>query len=286
MCAANALAGLLLYGMAVRVRGDRLAGALAVAMFHLIPLGFEVIAVGNLTNAFAQSLSVGALALMASARVRLERPASVACLAAALAVAFLSHTSTFAIGSVAACVIALVFWWRGGPALRSPAGAVLVAAIIAAVVAVIVYYAHFIETYRTELARIGGETATAAPDAGGRGIAGRLASVPRYLYLYFGIPVLALSGWGAVLLWRRGARDRTSLATVGWLVTCGLFLVLGVLTPVDMRYYLAAIPGVALLAAAGGAISWGSGGLSRAIALTLLVLSVIVALDAWWGTLG
>ena len=286
VCAANALAGLLLYGMAVRVRGDRLAGALAVAMFHLIPLGFEVIAVGNLTNAFAQSLSVGALALMASIWVRLERPASVACLAAALAAAFLSHTSTFAIGSVAACVIAVVFWWRGGPALRSPAGAVLVAAVVAVAVAVVVYYAHFIETYRTELARIGGETAAAAPDAGGRGITGRLGSVPRYLYLYFGVPVLALAGWGAVLLWRRGARDRTSLATVGWLVTCGLFLVLGILTPVDMRYYLAAIPGLALLAAAGSAISWTSGGPSRAIALTLLVLSVVVALDAWWGILG
>ena len=61
VCSADALAGLLLYAMAVRVRGDWLAGALAVALYHLIPLGFGVVVVGNLTNAFAQSISVAAL---------------------------------------------------------------------------------------------------------------------------------------------------------------------------------------------------------------------------------
>ena len=58
-----------------RVRGDRLAGALAVALYHLIPLGFGVMAVGNLTNAFAQSVSVAALALMACRRSGCEQRA-------------------------------------------------------------------------------------------------------------------------------------------------------------------------------------------------------------------
>src|SRR6185503_21053334 len=97
----------------------------------------------------------------------------------------------FAIGSVAATAVALLLWWRGGPAMRSPAAAVLAAAIIAAILAVVVYYAHFLETYQTEFARISSETATAAPDAGGRGIASRLESVPRYLRIYFGFPALA-----------------------------------------------------------------------------------------------
>jgi hypothetical protein len=242
--------------------------------------------VGNLTNAFAQSISVGALALMTLATVRLEHRAAVAGLTAVLAAAFLSHTGTFAIGSVAACVIAFLFWWRGGPALRSPARAVLLAAIAAMVIAVAVYYAHFVDTYRTELARIGGETAAAAPDAGGRGIGDRLASVPRYLGLYFGVPALALSAWGAALLWTRGARDRASLATAGWILTCGLFLVLGILTPVDMRYYLAAIPALALFAANASGIAWMSGGPARIIALTLLAGTVFVALRGWWSTLG
>jgi hypothetical protein len=286
VCAADALAGLLLYAMAVRMRGDRLTGALAVALYHLIPLGFGVVVVGNLTNAFAQSISVAALALMAAATVRLEHRAAVAGLAAVLAAAFLSHTSTFAIGSVATFVIAFLFWRRGGPALRSPAAAVAVAATLAIVIAVAVYYAHFLETYRTELGRIGGETAAAAPDAGGRGIGARLSSVPRYLRLYFGVPVLALAGWGAMVLWRRGARDRSTLAASGWLATCGLFLVLGILTPVDMRYYLAAIPALGLFAAAASGMAWAAGGRSRAIALTLLAGTVFLALRAWWSTLG
>jgi hypothetical protein len=286
VCSADALAGLLLYPMAVRVRGDRLAGALAVALYHLIPLGFGVVVVGNLTNAFAQSISVAALALMAAASVRLEHRAAVVALTVTLSAAFLSHTGTFAIGAVAGGVIAFLFWWRGGPALRSPAAAVLLAAIAAAMIAVAVYYAHFAEVYRTELARIGGETASAAPDAGGRGIVGRLAAVPRYLHLYFGVPSLALAVWGAGLLWRRGARDRTSLTATGWLLTCGLFFLLGILTPVDMRYYLAAIPAIALFAASGAAIAWTSSGTPRGVAVALLIGTVFIALRSWWSTLG
>ena len=129
------------------------------------------------------------------------------------------------------------------------------------------------------------ETATAAPDAGGRGILDRLTSVPRYLQLYFGVPSLALAAWGAALLWRRHARDRTSLTSTGWLLTCGLFLVLGILTPVDMRYYLAAIPAIALFAAAGAAIAWTSSGPPRAVAVALLAGTVFLALRSWWSTL-
>ena len=286
VCSAHVLAGLLLYNMAVRVRGDRLAGALAVATYHLIPLGFGVVAAGNLTNAFAQSLSVAALAAMASGAVRRERLSTIALLSLTLAAVSLSHTSAFAIASVAACVVALLFRLRGGPALRSPAIAILTAALLAAVVSVAVYYAHFMDTYRTELARIGTETAAAAPDAGGRGIAERLAAVPRYLNIYFGIPALLLAAWGAVEMWRRGARDRVTLSSAGWVVTCGLFFALGILTPVDMRYYLALTPVVAITAAIGGAIGWTSRGPQRVASAVALAWMVVVAMRAWWNTLG
>jgi hypothetical protein len=283
---AHALAGLLLYGMAVRIRGDRLAGALAVALYHLIPIGFGVIATGNLTNAFAQSISIAALALMASNRVRLEHRGMVALLAATLTAAFLSHTSAFAIVSVAASFIAFVFWRHGGPALRSPAAAVLVAVTIAVVAAVARDYAHFVDTYRTELVRIGTETATAAPDAGGRGIMGRLGAVPRYLHLYFGVPVLVLAGWGASLLWQRGARERVTLSAAGWAAACLVFLGLGILTPVDMRHYLAVVPVLSLAAALAAAIGWASGGAQRIAAIGLLGWTVVIAMRAWWSTLG
>ena len=118
-----------------------------------------------------------------------------------------------------------------------------------------VYYAHFIDTYRTELARIGSETATAAPDAGGRGIVDRLATVPRYLGLYFGLPLLALLAIGAACS-GRGARDRVTLASTGWLPHVGLPRA-GIVTPVDMRYYLAAIPVVAIVSGVGAGIRVG-----------------------------
>jgi len=280
---ADVLAGLLLYGMAVRVRGDRLAGAIAVALYHLMPLGFGVIATGNLTNAFAQSLSVAALALIASGAVRFENRGAWALLSVVLLSAFLSHTSTFAIGSVAAALIPLVFWWRGGPALRSPALAVLIAGSLAILLAIALYYAHFLETYRTELSRIGGETAAAAPDAGGRGIGSRLAAVPMYLRIYYGIPALALALWGAASLWHRAARDRTTLACTGWSLACLLFLIVGILTPVDMRYYLAAIPVVAAAGALAAAFAWTSPGPRRIIALILLGWAAVVGVTAWLG---
>jgi hypothetical protein len=284
VCVADVLAGLLLYSLAARIRGDRLSGAVAVALYQLIPLGFGVITVGNLTNAFAQAFAIAGLALMASPGLRVERRAIVAALVLTLAVSFMSHTSAFAIGAVGGCVIAAAFWWRGGPALRSPALAVLAATVVAAVVAIGLYYAHFLETYRTELTRISAETATAAPDAGGRGIVERAASVPRYLRIYFGIPVMLLGLLGGWRLWQRGARDRGTLTVAGWATTCVLFLVLGILTPVDMRHYFAAVPVVAVAAAIGVGIERQEG--RTVTAAALLALAAAGGINAWWSTLG
>jgi hypothetical protein len=285
VCASDVLAGLLVYGMAQRIRGDRVAGAIAVALYHLIPIGFAVVGGGHHTNAIAQSLSVAALALIASTRLRWEHRVSVALLAAVLFAAFVSHTSAFAIVSVASLLIALLFVWRGGPALRSPAAAVVVATTAAIVAAVAIYYAHFLDTYRTELTRISSETAAAAPDAGGRGIAERLASVPRYLVLYYSIPMLVLWAAGAALLWNRGARDRVTLSCAGWFAGCLVFWIAGILTPVDMRHYLASVPTVAVLGGAGAAIAWTSGTQQRAATGVVLGWAVVAGIHAWWSTL-
>ena len=92
--------------------------------------------------------------------------------------------------------------------------------------------------------------------------------------------------WGAGLLWHRGARDRGTLAVLGWGAACAMFLMLGVLTPVDMRYYLAAIPAVAVVSAAGAAIAWSSGPVSRGTAAALLGWAAVAGIRAWWSTLG
>jgi len=282
--AVDACAGLLLYWMVVRMWENGVAAAIAVALYQLIPLDLGIVTTGNLTNAFAQSISVFALALFVAPWVRWERRLAMPLLAVVLTAAFLSHTGTFPILLTTALLVAALFWWKGGAPLGSPAGAVLAAAAVALVASVALYYAHFGSTYRTEFARIGAEAASAAPDAGGRGIGARLGSVPMYLRLYLGPGALLLAAVGAWDLYRRGARDRLTLAAAAWGASCLVFLAIGILTPVDMRYYLASIPAVAIAGAAGAATAWSRGGLPRVAAAGLLGWVAVGGIVAWHST--
>jgi hypothetical protein len=282
----DAVAAGLLYWMIVRAWQDRTAAVVAVALYLLIPLEFRTTTIGNLTNAFAQSVSVLALALLAAPAVRLERQWPLPLLTLVLATAFMSHTSTFPLLFGACVLTAALFFWSGGPSLRSPALTVLGAAVVAFVLAVAVYYGHFGDTYRAEFSRIGAETAAAAPDAGGRGIGMRAATVPYYLQSYFGIPALLLAAIGAWRLWHRPAQDRLTLATAGWALSCLAFLALGLLTPVDMRYYLAAIPAVAIAGAAGASFLWSREGPARLLAVALLGWVLWTGAEQWWMVLG
>jgi hypothetical protein len=284
--AVDAAAGALLYYAVVRARGDRLAAASAVALYQLMPLDFGVLAVGNLTNAFAQGVSVVALAMMAATPLRRDRWVVIALFAGVVTAACLSHTSTFAILSAACALVAVAFWWRGGPSLRPDAIAIAGSLVVAIGLAVALYYAHFGETYRTQLSRIGAETAAAAPDAGGRGILTRLVSVPRYLWLYFGIPVLVLALGGLASWWRGPSLGRLSLTVGGWALACLAFMALGIVTPVDMRYYLAAIPAVAICAGIGASAGWSAGGYARIASVVLLFWAVVQGVSGWWAAIG
>ena len=279
---ANASAGLLLYWVVARMWTDRLAAAISVAIYHLMPLRFSVISGGNLTNAFAESVAVGAFAIIAGSALASRPIAFALVVSLALTVAFLSHTSTFAILTLCVVATVVLFWWKGGPALRRPGTAVALALIVALVLAIAIYYAQFIETYRSEFARLGNETRTAAPDAGGRGMLQRLWAVPRYAYLYFSVPAMILAAAGAIDRWGRSSGDRLSLAVGGWSLACLVFLLVGVLTPVDMRYYLTATPVVALLAAAGASWGWHEGGRWRVVTVLLLSWAIWIAVSVWW----
>ena len=121
---ADTIAGVLVYRMVAHSWNDRLAGAMAVALYHLVPLSFRILTVGNLTNAFAQSLSVGALALVATSTLRVPLSGTAAALAFVLTAAFLSHTSTFAILSVCGVThgCSLHLEGRAGAARSGPSG--------------------------------------------------------------------------------------------------------------------------------------------------------------------
>jgi hypothetical protein len=160
---------------------------------------------------------------------------------------------------------------------------VVVATVLATVLAIGLYYAHFGETYRAEFSRIRTETVSAAPDAGGRDLATRARSVPGYLRSYLGLGALMLAAFGAWDLYRRSARDRLTLATTGWALSCLAFLVIGILTPVDMRHYLASIPAVALAGASGASALWRERR-ARAAAIALLIVICWGGVVTWYGT--
>jgi hypothetical protein len=289
--AADAAAGLLLYAIVVRNWGNRLAGAAAVAIYHLMPLSFAVLATANLTNAFAQTLAVGALALMVWPVPPARRLPLAAGLALTLAAAFLSHTGTLAILFAAGILIGLLFAVRGAGDLRAMGVIVLGCTLAAALFAVVIYYAHFTATYRTEFARIGHETAIAAPAVGGRTIRDRLFGVPYSLGITIGAPVLLFAVLGATEMALKKTGDRLALALGGWTLACLLFLALGVLTPVDMRYYLASLPAVAIAAGYGAAWAWSDGwpthrALWRVAAALFLAGTLSTGFHAWWEALG
>ncbi len=186
-------------------------------------------------------------------------PAAVAGLfAACCAAAYLSHTSTFAILSVARPWRRCRSAWRGGAALRPPALAASRRWPRPRCWRWFSTTLHFLETYRTELARIGHETATAAPTPAAGGSPARLGSCRTTSILYFGLPALLLAAWRRVAAPNTRACATRSTLTVDRLdpVLRGSSCVIGVLTPVDMRYYLAALPVVAITAAAGAAHGW------------------------------
>jgi hypothetical protein len=269
----------------VRIRVLRTAAVCAVVLYHFVPLDYRIVTVGNLTNAFAQSLATLALALIV-ARTRDDRQRGfTVLLTLTLTAAFLSHTSSFAIGAAATAAIAALFLWRGGSTLRGTAFSIALALAIAVAAAVVLYYAHFMETYRAEWARISVETTSAAPDAGGRGVGARLAAVPRNLHIYLGTPLLILAAIGASVSRQLTGAPSLWLGIGGWLATCAGFLLLGILTPVDMRHYLAAIPALALAAGTGAAAWWYTGGRRRLIAAALVLWVIAMGLQTWWITI-
>ena len=154
---ADTLAGLLLYLMVLRASGDRVAGAMAAALFHLVPLGMTVQTTGHLTNAFGQSWFLATLGLVSLGVVRQRATRGVILATAAAVVAALSHGGTFVIAVSVLVLVAASFAWRGNEVLRTSARPIATVALLAGAIAIAVYYAHFWETYREQAARIASE---------------------------------------------------------------------------------------------------------------------------------
>ncbi len=140
------------------------------------------------------------------------------------------------------------------------------ALVIGGGLAYVLYYREFGDTYRHIIAGLGAQhssatgTATALPVQraeahqtvwvpGWPALLQRTLAIPGYVRKYLGFTVVALAVYGAVLASRRRPVSMWTGVIFAWLATCLAFLVVGLLTPLDLRYYLAAAPAVAMLAA-------------------------------------
>jgi hypothetical protein len=273
LVAASADAALcgLAYPILVRLGVDRRRALGAAVALLLTPALFHIQVVAFLANAFGNVMSAFALLAVAT-------PAGGAMAAGQLIIGFaltlvalLSHLSAAVMLTATLGVLGFVLIVSGSVTRQANAVrnglAILLLTMAAAGAAFAIYYVHFMPTLGEAWRRGGQASAAPSPDAappvqriephqtrfapGRAALLSRLAAVPRYTLRSYGAPLLLLATWGAVDLWRRRRVDGLAHLLGPWLGVCVTFFVLAMLTPIDLRYYLAAAPALAVLAGAG-----------------------------------
>lgn len=256
--ASDVLAGLVLYVAVARWR-SRETALIALVLYHVVPASFQAQAVAYLTNAFAEALTTAALALIAIAAGARRRAVWFAAAGVCATLAFLAHTGSFVILTVTMTLVAGVYRLAGDRDARAASVWVAATLAVALSLSIAMYYGRFVSRLTAPPA-----ATSAAPAAvpvqraeahqtqwapGWVPLVNRGAAVPGYVSKYLGWALVVMATAGAVLLWRARARDPLSLLLAAWVAACVFFLVVGVLTPVDVRYYLAVAPALSVLAA-------------------------------------
>ncbi len=300
VCAAEAIAGGLLYVAVARAWNDRLAGALAVVLYHLAPLPYVVIGNANLTYAFAQSAAAATMVAAAALPFGRRSGVMIASLFAIASLAFLSHVGIFPVLALALMATGILCWILAARTERPAATGIVVATVLAACFAVGSYYAHFPEVY----AALGRVTAaappttepgpsTAAPDAARPSLTmgARAVRAADLGAAGIGWPLIALAIVGAWVAWR-APRDRLSLALGGMGVSFAVFLMFRVIAPVDARYqryadefierlYYATLPAIAILAGLAAARGWRGGVAWRLASTAGLAAAAVLGIRQW-----
>jgi hypothetical protein len=312
VCASEATAGALLYVMVVRSWNDRVAGALAVVLFHLVPLPFFVLGNANLTNAFGASVSLVTMVAATAWPLAPGHVLQAAGLTSIATVGLLSHVSIF--GLLLATLVATAFFyrWLGGLPLRPPARVVFLAGAIAAVLAIAIYYGHFTDAYRslerTQTTASGGaassneaagsQTAPAVPRTGATpaGVHHRIVAALDQSRFDLGWPIIVLAVMGVWRLVVARSGDRLTYAICGWAATYLVFLGISTMAPVNVGYEryaaefmnrvdLSTYPAAVLLAAHGGSWLWRAGTAQKVLVLAFLGWALDGAFKIWMGWL-
>lgn len=265
------LAGAALALAVWRAWGSTAASTMTLVAYHLVPAGFQVHAVAYLTNAFGHGLSVITVSALPSLAGR-RRWATVPAVVGLALVALVSHLGPFLLLSVCLAVTAVAWRLFGGDDVRRAATTLAMVTTIAVVLSVLMYWGHFGATYRqlgssawtvsaSDLAtevpvqRAEAHQTQWVPDV--RAIWNRAGAVSGYAQKYWGWGLMVLSGIGFALMLKARRRDPFALMLWSWVATGLCFLVVGVLTPLDVRTYLWLGPALGCTAAYAVA---GSGG--------------------------
>lgn len=299
------IAGGLLYVLAVRAWRDGIAGVIAVALYHCVPITFEILGNANMTNVFGQAVALCAVIVCAAYANGIRAAIFWPLAFAVVTLAFLSHISTFTQLALTLVLMGGLFWWRGEGGLRPAGRTIVIIAVAAAVCAVVLYYGHFLDVYRTAWrARTQAAVTQVTPPPGSAAGASAVqprASAPLHRRLGNGLRLSAASvGWpilllAAIGLWRvisSGTRDRLSLAVLALLATYLAFLGASTFSRVDApferyaaefvgRVVLATFPAAVTLAAVGAAWGWRAGLLPRALTSAGLLWAVSIGLTRW-----
>ncbi len=276
---ADAGAATLLYWMIVRATSDRLAGIASVVWYHAMPMTAWMMTEGALTNAFAQTLFVMSLAIVVAMPVEGTKRSTVALLAMVVAAALLTHPSTCAILVGVLGVTSALYAWHGGNLQTSAAG-VMVAAAAAMAIAGALYYAWFPSVYLSELGRAASVSVSGASEPAAS-VRANLSNAVRLGEIYFGWPAAAVAAIGAWRLFRNRITPRLTLLLSGWTGICLVFLVIGIVTPIQMRYHFAAFPALALTAAFACSWAWRSGVAGRLAIAALVIAGVWDGIAQW-----
>jgi hypothetical protein len=259
---AGAAAAAGLFGLLV-ARGPALA-ALAVVVWQLLPGTFDVLSFGNLSNAFAQGVTVLFFAWWAG-RARGTWAAG----ALLFGLAATAHLSAFIV--LAATGLALA-WFRRA---EHRADRTRLIALGAGLLASGAYYAAFVPLVAGQLARL-----AEGGGAGGEGIGAAVVRQVLSALAQWGVPAILLGAFGPP---GREGVDRDLRAV--WCAGAALAVV-ALLSPLDVRYVYALTFAVAVAAATGGLALWRRGGVPRALAAlagaALLGLGALGVAQAVW----
>ncbi len=317
--AAEIVAGALLYPMVVRSWGNRLVGAVAVALFSLAPLTYGLVGSANLTNVFGQAVSIAAVAAVVLSAERLRATVPFVGVVALIAFGLVCHVSTVVLLTGTLVSLAALFYRFGPEPLRGSSGRILLATAVAAVVATAAYWGHFGDVYTAQWERMRAPAAAGALADGHVGPGGSAEARPpraeparprttlplstRTIQAFdqtvanLGWPIFLLSVVG---LWRfvvEGGRDRLGLAVGAWGLVCIAFVAFSVVSPGSRTYQQdalefigrvehATMPAAVLLAARGAIWAWNAGTPLRLASGALLFGAVVAGIGAWAAWLG